>query len=222
MLVINKPAGMVVNRSDTTANAFTVQDFAEVHVVKSESDAEFTSRGGIVHRLDKDTSGVMVIAKTGESFHKLKEEFKERRTIKKYLTLVHGKVEPASGTVDAPIERSPFNRMHFGIFPGGRDAVSHYKTVKVLTLRGENMGQNALTLLEVEPKTGRTHQIRVHMKYLGHTVVSDPIYGGRKQLKDDLMWCPRLFLHAQALGILGETFSAPLPSDLQGVLDLLS
>lgn len=223
-MVVNKPYGMVVNRADTTVKIETVQDFAEKFIARSETDEEFNSRGGIVHRLDKDTSGVLVIAKTSESFQNLKAQFKERLTVKKYIALVHGVVEPPSGTVNAPIERSPFNRMHFGIFPGGREAVSHYRTIKKIELKGENMGQNALTLLEVEPKTGRTHQIRVHMKYIGHTVVSDPIYGGRKQLKEDLKWCHRLFLHALKLKIkhpaTGKetTFDAPLPEELQKII----
>lgn len=219
LLVINKPYGTIVNRADTTAKVETVQDFAEKFIVKSPTDEEFNSRGGIVHRLDKDTSGVLVIAKTAESFQNLKTQFKERTTTKKYITLVHGKVEPASGTVDAPIERSPFNRMHFGIFPGGREAVTHYRTIKNLQLKGKDLGQNALTLLEVEPKTGRTHQIRVHMKYLGHTIVSDPIYGGRKQIREDLKWCPRLFLHAASLQILGKTYTAPLPEELSKIVE---
>lgn len=221
LLVIDKPYGVVVNKSDTTAKVFTVQDFAEGKVLKVPGAEEFNDRGGIVHRLDKDTSGVLVIAKTPEAFENLKNQFKGRKTVKKYLALVHGKVEPLVGKIDAPIERSPFNRMHFGIFPGGREAVTSYKLISNFKFLMSNY-----SLLEVEPKTGRTHQIRVHMKYIGHPIVSDPIYGGRKQLREDLKWCPRLFLHAASLEIAHpETgkkleFGARLPEDLEKVLRL--
>lgn len=223
LIVVDKPSGVVVNRADS-AKEETVQDFAEKRVQKSESDEEFNSRGGIVHRLDKDTSGVLVIAKTSDAFQKLKNQFKSRTTTKKYLALVHGKVEPSQGVIDAPIERSPFNRMQFGVFPGGREAQTKYKTVGVYELSGEDKGQNIVTLVELEPKTGRTHQIRVHMKYIGHPLVSDPIYGGRKQGKKDLSWCPRLFLHAKELTVAhpgsGEEmmFEAELPDELKKAL----
>ncbi len=213
MLVIDKPYGVVVNKADTTAGFETIQDWAETKVSKDAFDEEFNSRGGIVHRLDKDTSGVLVIAKTSEAFQKLKSQFKERETGKKYITLVHGILESPVGTIDAPIERSPFNRMHFGVFPGGREAQTDYKVIQKF---------KEYSLVEVKPKTGRTHQIRVHMKYIGHPIVSDPIYGGRKQSKKDLEVSPRLFLHAAELEILGKKYEAPLPSDLQQVLDLLS
>lgn len=223
MIVINKPYGVVVNKSDTTAKVFTVQDFAESKVEKIPGAEEFNDRGGIVHRLDKDTSGVLVIAKTPEAFDNLKNQFKERKTVKKYVALVHGKVEPTEGTIDAPIERSPFNRMRFGIFPGGREASTQYRSLK--TLKSPKGLKESFTLLEVEPKTGRTHQIRVHLKYIGHPIVSDPIYGGRKQLREDLKWCHRLFLHAASLEIEhpvtgeGMVFEVELPSVLQNVLD---
>lgn len=218
IIVIDKPYGVVVNRADS-AKEETIQDFAESKVQKSDLDEEFNSRGGIVHRLDKDTSGVLVIAKTTEAFQNLKNQFKERTTTKKYLALVHGKVEPTSGTIDAPIERSPFNRMHFGVFPGGREAQTKYKVVKQF---------EKYALVEIEPKTGRTHQIRVHMKYIGHPIVSDPIYGGRKQIREDLKICPRLFLHAAHLEINhpinGEKldFEIELTGELEDVLTRVS
>lgn len=199
-LIIDKAAGIVVNRSQS-AKEETIEDWAA---------GKF-----IVHRLDKDTSGLLLVAKTAEAWENLKSQFKNRETVKKYLALVHGKVEPEQGTVNAPIGRNPFNRMHFGVFPGGREAVTDYKIYKCY--------QN-YTLLEVTPHTGRTHQIRVHLKYLNHPVVSDPIYGGRKNYQADKKWCPRLFLHATSLTIKhpvsGETktFSSPLPADLQTAL----
>lgn len=230
-LVLDKPAGIVVNKSDS-AKEITVQEWMENklteegHVVTgdSEIEKEFVSRGGVVHRLDKDTSGLLLLAKNPDSFEKLKNQFKERTVAKKYLTLVHGDVKPPEGQIDAPIERSPFNRMHFGVFPGGREAQTVYrKQANYEWMQGKE--KEVFSLLEVEPKTGRTHQIRVHMKYVNHPVVSDPIYGGRKNLQQDLEFCPRLFLHAFEISFLhpitGEklAFKAELPLELQKVLD---
>lgn len=219
ILVIDKPAGLIVNRADTTAKIETLQDWVDSRFRiqdSSQSSEEFRSRSGIIHRLDKDTSGLLLIAKTTEAFENLKGQFKGREVVKKYLALVHGKVEPSEGTINAPIERSPFNRMHFGVFPGGRGAITDYKLYK---------NYNDYSLLELTPHTGRTHQIRVHLKYINHPIVSDPIYGGRKNYQADLKFCPRLFLHATYLEIkhpaTDETleFDSPLPSDLQAVID---
>ncbi len=242
MLVIDKPAGMIVNRAETTAGAETVQDWAERRLgIKKElkvvgngakdmkrkrgdwdTKKEFEERTGIVHRLDKDTSGLLVIAKTTEGFAGLKAQFKERAAVKKYLALVHGKVEPAEGEIKAPIERNPFNRMHFGVFPGGREAVTGYH--EIANYRNANC---QLSLLEVQPHTGRTHQIRVHLKYINHPVVSDPIYGGRKNLQEDRKFCPRLFLHAAFLRIKNpgsgemQEFQSELPFELADALGKL-
>lgn len=238
LLVINKPAGLVVNRADTTAKVETVQDWLDSRKPKTgrliaenrkqrtdnQQDIlnEFHSRSGIVHRLDKDTSGLLIIAKTPEAFEKLKEQFKSREVTKKYLALVHGKVEPPTGSINAPIERNPFNRKHFGVFPGGREALTEYRTVSNYRLRTTDY-----SLLEVSPHTGRTHQIRVHLKYINHPIVSDPLYSGRKQYREDLKICPRLFLHAFSLSFIhpvngqGLSFEAPLPSDLENTLQLL-
>lgn len=198
-LVIDKVAGVVVNRSESQKEE-TLEDWAV---------GKF-----IVHRLDKDTSGLLVIAKSPEAFENLKSQFKNREVVKKYLALVHGQVTPPEGIINAPIERNPFNRKHFGVFPGGREAITNYKSLKSL---------KSLTLLEVTPHTGRTHQIRVHLKYLGYPIVSDPIYGGRKNYSRDLRFCPRLFLHATYLKIkhpaTGEIleFNSPLPADLNRI-----
>lgn len=232
LLVLNKPAGIVVNKSDS-AKEITVQEWMEKRLLDqgmvvnggSEIEKEFISRGGVVHRLDKDTSGVLLLAKNPNSFEKLKNQFKERTVSKKYLTLVHGEMKPSEGEVDAPIERSPFNRMHFGVFPGGREAQTVYRKIAGYQLiLGKETEQ--FSLLEVEPKTGRTHQIRVHMKYVNHPVVADPIYGGRKNLQADLEFCPRLFLHATNLTFAHPVTSekmvmvAPLPEELEKVLSV--
>lgn len=214
LLVINKPSGVAVNRAESTKEE-TIQDFIQKKY-NFFGNGEFFDRSGIVHRLDKDTSGILVIAKNPESFENLKNQFKERKVVKKYLTLVHGELEPKEGEINAPIERSPINRMHFGIFPGGREARTSYKVIKFIKF--EKYPKETYSLVEVSPHTGRTHQIRVHMKYLGHSVVSDPLYAGRKQLIRDLAICPRMFLHATHLEISGFIFDSPLPADLNLVL----
>lgn len=208
LLIVDKPSGVVVNRAETQKGE-TLEDWAAKRGISVE-------RSGIVHRLDKDTSGLLVIAKTPGVLANLQSQFKSREVIKKYLALVHGTVSPAQGTIKAPIERNPFNRMRFGVFPGGREAETAYKTYKTY---------KTYTFLELSPHTGRTHQIRVHLKYINHPIVSDPIYGGRKNYQADIKFCPRLFLHATYLKIkhpvTGEAmeFNSPLPSPLQAVLD---
>ncbi len=198
--VINKPFGMVVNKADSAKDS-TVQEWAEkiLQIANSHlpiaDNSEFIRRGGIVHRLDKDTSGILLIAKNEDAFINLQKQFKDRVVHKKYLALVHGLVAPGAGVINAPIERNPFNRMRFGVFPGGREAVTEYKT---LTNYRNTKGET-YSLLEVFPKTGRTHQIRVHLKHLNHSIVSDVLYGGRKILKDDLKLVARMFLHAASI-----------------------
>lgn len=216
ILVLEKPWGMVVNKADTTDNVVTLQAWVEKYL--KLTDLGIGGRAGIVHRLDKDTSGVIVVAKTEEAFYNLQAQFKNREVIKKYTALVHGKVVPESGVINAPIDRNPFNRERFGIFPGGREAITEYKTI-------QNFGDK-FTLLELTPHTGRTHQIRVHMKHLGYPIVSDEFYAGRKQYREDSKWCPRQFLHASYLKIKllnGEykEFKSELPEDLRKALDLL-
>lgn len=212
LLVVSKPSGLVVNRAETTAHVTTLEEWlVKFHHLTLE-------RAGIVHRLDKDTSGLLIIAKTEASLQKLQNQFKSRGVVKKYLALVHGQVLPASGTINAPITRNPFNRMHFGVFPGGREAVTDYKVLK---------SYQDYSFLEISPHTGRTHQIRVHLKYLGHPIVSDPLYAGRKNYQSGQKFCPRLFLHASCLQFSHPVtnqvleFSSPLPPDLAKVLSLL-
>lgn len=215
VLVVDKPAGLVVNRADTQ-KAETLQDWVAKYL---HIDGQgIGDRCGIVHRLDKETSGVLVIAKTENAFNNLQAQFKERRTAKKYIALVSGKVEPDEGTIEAPVGRNPFNRTRFSVVSDGRDAVTDYK---VIALAGD------YSLLELVPKTGRTHQIRVHCKYIGHPIVGDELYAGRKTAKKQRTWCPRQFLHAGELTFehpitgLKKTFKAPLPEDLEKVWEMV-
>src|SRR5690348_6007115 len=189
LLVINKPAGVIVNRSDTTAHVETLQDIVERHLhisypVVAHREGEypsteevFASRSGIVHRLDKETSGIILVAKNADVFGKLQALFKERAVQKTYVALAHGKIAPETGDINAPVGREQFNRMRFGVVAGGREARTEYT---VLQMYEHSKTKEVLTLVELYPHTGRTHQIRVHLKYIGHPIVSDELYAGRK------------------------------------------
>lgn len=201
LFVIDKPAGLIVDREKTVR--------------------------GAVHRLDKETSGLLVIAKTAEALENLQTQFKERRVGKNYLALVHGQVTPKEGVIRAAIARSPFDRKKFGIFLGGREAETKYKVISNWSLVIGSKKEE-FTLLELEPKTGRTHQIRVHLKHLGHPIVADTKYAGRKRARQDRQWCSRQFLHASYLAFnhpkTGKKlkFSSKLPLDLKQALAKLS
>ncbi|MBI4130348.1 RluA family pseudouridine synthase [Candidatus Roizmanbacteria bacterium] len=233
MLVVDKPAGMVVNRA-STVTAPTLEDWAasRLSAITSRSQGprdpairvEFASRNGIVHRLDKDTSGVLVIAKHEAAFERLKQQFQDRTVAKQYIALVHGRMDAPVGTIHAPVGRLPWARTKFGVFAGGRDAKTLYEAKK--GYRNPVTGK-PLTLLTVKPHTGRTHQIRVHLRYINHPIVSDHLYGGRKQYQLDRQFCPRMFLHAEHLtcnqpttGTL-LTITSELAPDLQQVLSTL-
>lgn len=161
-------------------------------------------RPGIVHRLDKNTSGVLIIAKNENALEKLKKQFKNKLVKKSYIALVHGRVEKEFGRIEEKIARHPKFRSKFCVSKEGREAITSYKVLK----RYPN-----LTLVELQPETGRTHQLRVHLSYLGHSIVGDKLYGGK-------MLLPRQFLHASSLELnhpkTGERmiFKSPLAKDL--------
>lgn len=236
LVVIDKPAGIVVNKAQSVKGE-TVQDWAEKKYQISirqladkyqkeetpEEESEFFQRSGIVHRLDKDTSGLLIIAKNPQAFLLLQSQFKERTVVKNYLALVHGAISPEKGTIAATVGRLPWNREKFGIIVGGRPSRTDYCVKKIYSYKNEK-----LSLLEVIPHTGRTHQIRIHLKYLGHSIVSDSLYAGRKTCRKDLGFCPRLFLHASHISfnqpVSGArlNFESSLPDDLEGVLEKLN
>ena len=235
ILVLDKPAGMVVNRA-TSVKEETVQDWVARNFQFPISNDQLL-RNGIVHRLDKETSGLLLVAKTQEAFENLQRQFKERKVEKKYLALVSGKVEPAEGEINAPVGRLPWDREKFGVFPGGREAITKYKVVKYIEvgnekwearLRSGKGDKTSFSLLELAPATGRTHQIRVHLKYQGYPIVGDFAYGGRKQSRQQRKFCPRVFLHAASLRFIHPTsgeeecFESPLPEDLKRVLGTLN
>jgi 23S rRNA pseudouridine1911/1915/1917 synthase len=213
LLVIDKPAGMVVHPAaghwhGTLVNAvlYHCPDLEGVGGVR---------RPGIVHRLDKDTSGLILVAKNDRAHRDLQSQFKGREVEKSYLALAYGIVLPPTGEIAAAVGRDPRQRKRMAIVPGGRAAVTRYET---LGAYGKH------TLLICHPLTGRTHQIRVHLAYIGHPIVGDGVYGGRRKPP---VPCPRQFLHAHRIrfrlpGAGKEVeFTSPLPADLQAVLEAL-
>jgi 23S rRNA pseudouridine1911/1915/1917 synthase len=221
LIVVNKPAGIVVHpaagvMSGTLANALAFH-FQQL------STSGGVARPGIVHRLDKGTSGLMVVAKTETAHENIADQFRDREIFKSYVALVHGQVEKRTGQIDQPIARDRGNRTRMAVVRGGRPAVSIYRVRK----RFERF-----TLLNVELKTGRTHQIRVHLAWLKHPVVGDEAYGtGRDKtipdhkIRTEVAKLGRQFLHAEQLGFrhpnTGETmkFTAELPAELVAVLN---
>lgn len=235
MVVIEKPSGITVNKSDTTNTEMTIQDWAverwqiangniqmeeqevEEELAEGEYGNDFYKRGGIVHRLDKETSGILLIAKTPEAFLALQKQFKERSVKKAYWALVHERVLPIQGEINVPVGRLSWNRKKFGVIAGGRSAVTKYKVINFYI----NKARSAYSFLELYPETGRTHQIRVHVAYLQRPIVSDALYGGRKTSRDDRKKLGRLFLHAAKISfkhpVSGKDmkFESVLPAELE-------
>jgi len=220
LIVVNKPAGLVVHpaagiHTGTLANALAYH-FEQLSTRAGEI------RPGIVHRLDKDTSGLMVVAKNESTHESLADQFRAREVFKSYVALVHGVVKQSSGRIEQPIARDPRTRIRMAVVPAGRGALSLYKVRRSF---------KSFTLLDVELKTGRTHQIRVHLSWLKHPVVGDEVYGGGRdktvqdvRLRAAIRKLQRQFLHAERLGFRhpssGESlqFVAPLPEELENLL----
>ncbi|EKD87564.1 MAG: Pseudouridine synthase [uncultured bacterium] len=207
LLVINKPPGIVVNRAQSVKEE-TIEDWAGK---KLTSQVE---RSGIVHRIDKETSGCLLIAKTPHVFFELQRQFKEREIHKTYLAIVHGSLVPEEGEIRAPVGRLPWNRERFGIVPGGREAMTKYKVRK---------SDDNYSFVELYPQTGRTHQIRVHLKYINHPIVGDYLYAGRKTSRADRQVVGRVMLHAWKISFTHPstkklvTVEAPIPDDMMKV-----
>lgn len=227
LVVLDKPSGIVVNRAESVKEK-TVQDWVEKNiknieyrVENKENKTDFHGRSGVVHRLDKETSGCLIVAKSENAFYNLQRQFKERRVEKEYIALVHGKVKVGRGTIKVPVGRSKFDRQKFGVTPEGKESNTEYRVEKHLEQRGK-----PYTLLKLHPKTGRTHQIRVHLKYFGHPIVADKKYVGRKRYKEDSKWCPRLFLHASKIELRQPTsgekigIMSKLPADLKKIINI--
>lgn len=244
IIVAHKPSGVVVNRSDTLREE-TLQDIISKYLKLSKGDLGIGERAGIVHRLDRETSGLVVIAKTQQVFLNLQLQFKNRQVEKKYIALVHGQML-TSGVISENIGRvGKFGK--FGVVDIGRESETSYKKEGEYCFREDKFGdvvghlqltrgrirylrQNAkfYSLIFLMPKTGRTHQIRVHLKHIGHPVVSDIIYCPNKLLKFDQLWCNRLFLHASTISFREPesgkmlSFKSELPHDLVSALRYLT
>lgn len=212
LLVVNKPAGLVVHpgpghRDGTLVNALLF------HYPAIE-DVGPPDRAGIVHRLDQETSGVLVVAKNQAALESLQESFRNREVEKAYLALVNGRVEPDEGIIEVPIGRDPEARQKMAPLPDGKYGRTRFRIVRRYRKH---------TLLEVHPYTGRTHQVRVHVSWLGHPVVGDAVYGHRHQPLLEA----RHFLHASELTLTHPatheemTFEAPMPPELHEVLGRL-
>lgn len=210
VLVVNKPQGMVVHPApghpqDTLVNALLYHS--------PLSTINGVIRPGIVHRIDKDTSGLLMVAKNDQAHISLAAQLQAKTSHREYLALVHGVIKEDKGTIDAPIARAKNDRKKQAVVAGGKHAVTHFEVLERF---------NEYTLIKCILETGRTHQIRVHMKYIGHPVAGDPLYGPKKTLKGHGQ-----FLHAALLGFkhprTGEqmTFTTPLPPIFEQTLATL-
>jgi 23S rRNA pseudouridine1911/1915/1917 synthase len=212
VIVVNKPQGMVVhpapgNLSGTLVNAllFHCKDLSGINGV---------NRPGIVHRIDKDTSGILVVAKNDNAHQKLAEQLKEHTMTREYIALVEGVINSDEGTVDAPLGRHPVDRIKMSVIKNGRNAITHFEVLERF---------KANTLVKCILETGRTHQIRVHMTHIGHPIVGDPVYGYKKQkfkLEGQL-------LHAKKLGFIHPSsgkymeFESQMPNYFTKVINVL-
>lgn len=223
LVVIDKPAGLVVHPAAGHADQTLVN--ALLFHVHDLSGIGGQLRPGIVHRLDKDTSGVMVIAKNDETHRKLSAAWATPAVRKEYVAVVYGTPQKSRGTIDAPLARDPRNRKRMAIVAGGRDAITDYEVIEPL---------RHTCVLRCLLRTGRTHQIRVHLKSLGHPIIGDPVYSGPqwrgipdKKLQKAISGFGRQALHAARLTIpdprTGKpmTFEAPLPDDMRGLIEAL-
>lgn len=198
-IVINKPAGVLTHALGKHGNEASVASFLRSKVVGLDGD-----RAGIVHRLDRATSGVIIGAKNQASLSQLQKQFSQRKTKKTYVALVEGRPNPEEAVIDMPIERNPKAPATFRVGPNGKPSKTHYKVLAT---------SDKYSLVELTPETGRTHQLRVHLAKLGHPIVGDPLYGHGS-------YGDRLYLHALSLEITipgGErkTFTAPLPEEFK-------
>ena len=214
LIVINKPPGLVVHPAPGHDSGTLVN--ALLHHCHDLAGIGGDKRPGIVHRLDRDTSGVLVVAKNDTSMNSLAAQFKERTTRKEYVAVVWGKPSPAAGTIKTTIGRDPVHRQKMSTrSTAGRDAVSHYRLEKWL---------GPVSLVSIAIETGRTHQIRVHMAHINNPVVGDPVYG-RKRPEPLPVPVTRQLLHAHRLTLKhprkanSMTFEAPVPEDMTRLLD---
>lgn len=215
-VVYDKPTGLVVNKSQT-AQGPTLAEYSADYLdmdEKDDNESDYYSRGGIVHRLDKDTSGLVLAAKNQDYFDYLQSLFKKRLVNKTYLALSVGKMKEDEINVSAPLARNPNNRFKFAVVDGGKEARTIFTKIK-----NKIIDEQEFTLIEAKPITGRTHQIRVHLAALNLPIAGDPIYLSKKmQYKYNYLF-PRLMLHAHKLSFTDDRiqkefdFISPLPNE---------
>lgn len=212
LLVINKPEGLVVHPASSYHEPTLVHGL--MHQVDTLSSINGVIRPGIVHRIDKDTSGLLVVAKNDKAHQLLSEQLKNHEIKRTYIALVYHDFTEEEGTINAPIGRHPKNRLKMAIVEDGKHAVTHFKVLKRF--------DNKYTLISCELETGRTHQIRVHMAYINHPIVGDAIYGPKQVISDHGQ-----FLHATELAFMHPikkeymTFNADIPDYFQKFIDSL-
>lgn len=209
--VVNKPQGMVVHPSAGHPNGTLVN--ALLYHLENLSSINDVIRPGIVHRIDKDTSGLLMVAKNNKAHESLAKQLKDKTSLRKYVALVHGNIAHEKGTINAPIGRSKVNRKKQAVSAEGKPAVTHFTVLE----RFEHF-----TLVELQLETGRTHQIRVHMQYIGYPLAGDPVYGPRKTLPGKGQ-----YLHAKMLGFVHPVteedmlFEVPIPNEFEKTLENL-
>ena len=205
VIVVNKPSGMVVHPAnghydDTLVNALMFH-CTDLSTINGEI------RPGIVHRIDKDTSGLLVACKNDYAHNFIAKQLKDKTTIRKYVAIVYGTFDHLFGKINAPIARDPQNRKKMAVVEGGKEAITHFKVIEKL---------GGYTLIECQLETGRTHQIRVHMAYINHPVLGDPLYGPKKQITEYGQ-----YLHAKTLGFIHPSknklveFDSALPKEFE-------
>jgi len=239
ILVVDKPAGMVVDegagRERETVVSWLLQKYPEMAQLAWPIEAQIANRKsqieekriGLVHRLDKDTSGLLVIAKTPKSQKSLMSQWKGRKVEKEYIALVFGKVEPKRGRIELPIGRAPIQRQKMAAISGGREAITEFEVLSYYKLSAISY-KLEFSLLKVRILTGRTHQIRVHLAKIGYPVMGDFVYGNKSSIKASKeIGLIRQFLHASKLSFTHPTtkkkltFESPLPEDLQIIISHL-
>ncbi|HEX4693912.1 RluA family pseudouridine synthase [Sphingomonas sp.] len=220
LIVIDKPAGLVVHPAAGNLDGTLVNALLH-HCGGSLSGIGGVARPGIVHRIDKDTSGLMVAAKTDRAHVGLARQFADHSIDRRYKAIVYGRVSGSSGTIDAPLARSPQNRKKVAIVASGKRAVTHWRQLRPL---------RDAALVECRLETGRTHQVRVHMASIGHPLIGDPVYGRTKQVHRKVLETlnfHRQALHAMRLGFIHPitsnalSFESEMPADMQELFDTL-
>jgi 23S rRNA pseudouridine1911/1915/1917 synthase len=213
VIVVNKPSGMVVHPAAGHYTNTLVNGL--LYHCRNLSNTNGNMRPGIVHRIDKDTSGLLLVAKNDEAHLNLSSQLKEKKVVRKYIALVSGIINHDTGTVDAPIGRDSIDRKKMTVTDvNAKEAITHFKVLEKL---------KDATLIECQLETGRTHQIRVHMAYIGHPIINDPVYGPKKIINDFGQ-----MLHAKVIGFYHPKtneymeFEAPLPKEFNEILEIIA